>query len=514
MQAGEPTLTSRQLMARAGISRATLNNYIALGILPKPEVATASRGGRTIPRIGHFPAAAVDVVYRVNELKREGFTMAEIVSIVQSGTSAEPRPDAAPAADPRRGQAEGAPGNRGLRLTLDHVDQPAYMVNGRFELEWANDKAQADILGLEVKLSSDITERNIFSLFFQGGTVAQADSRDDILKLHMAIAKKRMPRTALLALDGDVDGADMDGLTRLYDEVEAETKGMGSIVRSTVNVAPRGQAPKWYDVYVSFFREGVFFVYTPAEDDKDALMNLLARRDIVIRDLLKKRRPYLTEVAVLVADLQDSMKICAELPPEEYFQLINDIWAAMEPKLRGFYATHGKHVGDGMLYYFLPQPDCSYALNAIRCAHEMQATMREISRVWRAKKNWLNELRLNIGLHEGQEWFGTYQTPTHIEFTVLGDTVNMAGRLSDFARQGSTWVSKAMLGKLSSKERQQVRYGIRRTGADGSEILVPETFSRVSNLVDLNDAKNHKFNDIAVLPVTEVLDVEPVQKKA
>ena len=173
---------------------------------------------------------------------------------------------------------------------------------------------------------------------------------------------------------------------------------MGSIVRSTVNVAPRGQTPRWYDVYVSFFGEGVFFVYTPAEDDKDALMNLLARRDIVIRDLLKKRRPY--------------------------------------------------------------------------------------------------------------------QTPTHTEFTVLGDTVNMAGRLSDFARQGSTWVSKAMLGKLSSKERQQVRYGIRRIGADGSEILVPETFSRVSNLVDLNDAKNHKFNDIAVMAVTEVLDVEPVQKKA
>jgi class 3 adenylate cyclase len=186
----------------------------------------------------------------------------------------------------------------------------------------------------------------------------------------------------------------------------------------------------------------------------------------------------------------------------------------MEPKLRQYYATHGKHVGDGMVYYFFPQPDCSYVLNAIRCAHEMKATMLEISRAWRARKNWLNDLKLNIGLHEGQEWFGTYQTPTHIEFTVLGDTINMAARLSDFARQGSIWVSKTMLGKLTARERESVRFGIRRQGTDGAEILVPATYSRIANLIDPATPKYAKISDIAMMAVTEVLDVAPAPAKA
>jgi class 3 adenylate cyclase len=51
----------------------------------------------------------------------------------------------------------------------------------------------------------------------------------------------------------------------------------------------------------------------------------------------------------------------------------------------------------------------------------------------------VNRLRLNIGIDEGQEWFGTYQTPTHVEVTALGETINRASRLSDFATDGTAW---------------------------------------------------------------------------
>ena len=58
----------------------------------------------------------------------------------------------------------------------------------------------------------------------------------------------------------------------------------------------------------------------------------------------------------------------------------------MEPKLRKFYATHGKHVVDGMVYYFFPQPDSNYAMNALLCAEEMKEAMREISKAWKERK--------------------------------------------------------------------------------------------------------------------------------
>ena len=337
------------------------------------------------------------------------------------------------------------------------------------------------------------------------GQARRAGDAEDLLGFHLSIAKNRLSKSALLTSDTEMSDDEVDTLARLYDETEAAKPGQ--ILHTQLNLAAVGEKEDWFDVYASFFREGIFFAFSPMSAEDDSLMALLARRDIVIRDLLKRRKPYLTPMAVIVADLQNSVKICAELPPEEYFELINEVWGAVEPMLRKYYATHGKHVGDGMVYYFFPQPDSSYVLNAIRCAQEMKAVIAGIDRAWKKRKNWTNELMLNIGLVEGREWFGTYQTPTHIEFTVLGDTINIAGRLSDFAREGSVWVTKNMLGQLTSKERDLLHFGIRRRDKDGEEILVPNTYSRISNLVDLDNPKYEKFRDIAVLPVAEIIDV-------
>jgi adenylate cyclase len=512
-------LTSKQLLSRTGISRATLYNYISLGILPKPTLAKIE--GRARP-VSHFSNQSLATIEQVNNLKRRGISMVEIATILQQESSDTVTQQQSPAneslaeierrnGDRRASSQKGIeplPGG-GIRLTIDQVTTPAYMVNTRFELEWANAEAVGHISSLSNGLARDISERNIFGLFYQDNNLMQADSRDELFKFHLSIAKHRFSRTALLTSDPDMEDANIDELGRLYDQTEPAP--LGQVLHTQLNLAPRGQSEQWVDIYASTFREGFFIVYVPANSQDDSLMQLLGRRDIVIRDLMKRRRPYLTQVAVVVADLQDSVKICAELPPEEYFELINDVWGAMEPNLRKYYATHGKHVGDGMVYYFFPQPDSNYAMNAMLCAEEMRESMHAISKAWKKRKNWTNELVLNIGLHEGQEWFGTYQTPTHVEVTVLGDTINMAARLSDFAREGTIWISKAMFGQLSSKERDRISYGVHRRGEDGTDILVPATYSRISNLLNLDDPKNLKFRDIAAMAVTEIVEVAKIE---
>ena len=237
------------------------------------------------------------------------------------------------------------------------------------------------------------------------------------------------------------------------------------------------------------------------------LLGMLEKRDDVIRNLLKKRLPVLTDVAVMVADLQSSVRICSELPPEEYFELINQIWATMEPIFRHYYGTHGKHVGDGMVYYFFPQPDSNYVYNALCCANRIREAMRKISKEWQLRKNWLNELYLNTGLNEGQEWLGVFHIETKIEFTVLGDTINHAARLSDFARQGALWATKNLMGKLSAEERNKVRFGVRRHDQERREVFVKATYSRVSELVDLDSPRHEKMRDISALAVTEIVEV-------
>ena len=162
-----------------------------------------------------------------------------------------------------------------------------------------------------------------------------------------------------------------------------------------------------------------------------------------------------------------------------------------------------------MVYYFLPQPDCNYAFNALLCAHELKAAMRKLSKEWQLRKGWLNDLYLNIGLNEGQEWLGVFHLETKVEFTVLGDTINHAARLSDFARGGSIWATKNLLSKLTPEERKRIRYGIRRKDADDHEILVGSTYSRISEMLDIEVPRNEKLYDIAGLSVTEVIEIGP-----
>ena len=57
--------------------------------------------------------------------------------------------------------------------------------------------------------------------------------------------------------------------------------------------------------------------------------------------------PSLVSLCVLVADLQDSVKIGAELPPAEYFELINRLWKTLAGSFQKYHGIYGKHAGDG-----------------------------------------------------------------------------------------------------------------------------------------------------------------------
>lgn len=510
-------LSSIEVIARTGISRATLNNYINLGLLPRPQVGSPQANTATSARqIGYFPEDTLLRIARIKALKKQGLAMADIalqlnaapktqdtrtqdkgtpqmLSAQPENTVIESGPQAASNKLPETGP---------LRLTIDRVPYPAYMVNYNMELTWYNEEARTGLLGSFEKLSADIKERAVLDYLAAGNYGGRNENREALNQLHMQMGKHRVANAlgnAALGVTGTLAGV-------------ASTPP-GPLAELPLSLYAEDGTQEDYRVYVSYFREGIFIVYARDETGHNSLLGLLERRDEVIRNLLKKRLPVLTEVAVMVADLQNSVRICSELPPEEYFELINQIWSTMEPIFRRYYSTHGKHVGDGMVYYFFPQPDCSYILNALRCASEMHEAMRRISKEWQLRKNWLNELYLNTGLNEGQEWLGVFHVETKVEFTVLGDTINHAARLSDFASNGSIWASKNFIGKLTTEERGLIRFGVKRRNQEGHEVFVQSSYSRVSELVDLDSPRFEKLRDIGAMAITEVIEVVPKQSK-
>lgn len=277
-----------------------------------------------------------------------------------------------------------------------------------------------------------------------------------------------------------LDGNQLGVLKELYEQVQP--LGKEPVVHFPAMLfSPEGELTP-YDLYVCFYREGIFFTYSPVKLEDDFLLEFLGKRNQVINQLLKKRKPYLTGVTVMVADVQNSIKICSELPAEEYFELINNIWQESAPIFRKFYGTYGKHAGDGMVYYFFPQLDCDYKLNAIQCSLDLQKMMKKITQQWQSRKGWFSDIFLNIGLNEGQEWFGSYHAGDHVEFTVLGETINYTSRISDFARSGSIWTTKSMLNQIPQGKREKINFGITRKAHNGESIFVGDTYANVDSL--------------------------------
>ena len=157
-----------------------------------------------------------------------------------------------------------------------------------------------------------------------------------------------------------------------------------------------------------------------------------------------------------------------------------------------------------MVYYFFPQPDCDYKLNAIQCSLELQQMMKQITQQWQSRKGWFSELQLNIGINEGQEWFGSFHAGGHVEFTVLGETINHASRVSDFARNGTIWTTKSMLNQIPSEKRKRIVFGISRKTNHGDTVYVTDTYASLGSLTDEEHGNNKKFRDVNMLPITEI----------
>lgn len=520
-------LSSKQLIEITGISRATLNNYVALGILPAPIIKAPSENEGRATRLGYFEEAAAERIKQVQMLKREGMSMAQIARDLNdalpqdapsapsdnaSGAGEEPLQDRSASTTMVSSDAEqGSLGklpmtsfsqNLSFDGTIEDLPGPAYMVNNNFELIWWNKNAQHTFFHHNQELPGDLESRNLLKLLFGTESGSNPDRMRDLLQPHLAAAKKRLSQQALMKVYSTLNGSQLGMLKDLYEQVEAVGKAPmihfpAMLVDSKGELAP-------HDLYICFYREGIFFTYSPVVLEDDYLLEFLSKRNQVINELLRQRKPYLTDVTVMVADVQNSIKICSELPAEEYFELINTIWQKSAPIFRKYYGTYGKHAGDGMVYYFFPQPDCDYKLNAIRCSLELQSMMKEITQQWQARKGWFSDILLNIGINEGQEWFGSYHAGGHVEFTVLGETINYASRISDFARNGSIWATKSMLNQIPQAEREKISFGITRTSHTNESVFVTDTYSSISNLIDEDHPASDKFKDIDMIPVTEI----------
>lgn len=494
-------LSIEEVCRRTGLSRITLNNYVRRGLIPKPDLCRdRSPGGRYRKR-SFFEPSVLERLATIQRLKAEGHSLSAIadrLSLQDRGVVPLPGVQMPPPT-PRKLE---------VPASITQIGYPAYLLNRNWDIEWINEAAEQLIFNRTISKIATLEDRHFFKLLLTTPARQMVTEFEAFVESHLPLIQGDLPTPTHNPLLASLSRESIEWLARMWPG-EAGPK-VGPIDQREETIRFGRTTINRYHRVAALFREGTLVIWIPAVVNMTPILDLLIGRRQVITDLLMHKLPALCSMAVLVADLQNSVKICADLPPEEYFQLIKEIWGKLEDLFRTNQATMGKHIGDGVVQYFLAKHGrpWEHFANALLCAQAIRDCMGSVSTSWRAKKQWTNDLMMNIGVHEGREWFGYISSSPAPEFTALGDTVNIAARLSSFARDGTLWVSKHFLSSLPTELIEHVRYGIRRRTADGGELLVPQTYSRVLDLLEQESNRNHKHLDIANLSVTEILQVD------
>jgi adenylate cyclase len=134
------------------------------------------------------------------------------------------------------------------------------------------------------------------------------------------------------------------------------------------------------------------------------------------------------EAAILMLDIRGFTRLSAEIKPDDLITLLTDYQARVVPIIQRHGGSIDKFLGDGIMATFgAAVTSESYAADAVR----------SVERVIKAAESWAQELQrahkpvLNIGaaVTTGSIVFGAVGDATRMEYTVIGEVVNLAAKL-------------------------------------------------------------------------------------
>ncbi|MGQ9920876.1 MAG: CHASE2 domain-containing protein [Desulfobacca sp.] len=134
------------------------------------------------------------------------------------------------------------------------------------------------------------------------------------------------------------------------------------------------------------------------------------------------------EVTVLFADLAGFTMISEGLTPEKLIQLLNEYFTTMTDIILARRGTLDKYIGDAiMAFWGAPLSLPEHASLACATALAMQQALHPLQEAW--QEQGLPSLEVRIGLHTGPAIVGNVGSRERFNYTVMGDTVNLASRL-------------------------------------------------------------------------------------
>lgn len=149
------------------------------------------------------------------------------------------------------------------------------------------------------------------------------------------------------------------------------------------------------------------------------------------------------QATVLFADISGFTSLSEGLEPMTINNLLNDYFTLID-KVAGEFSGHiDKYIGDcAMILFGAPHADKEHSLNAVKCAVEIQRLLCQFN--LERQQQELLTVEFCIGINSGTMLAGNMGSEKRMEYTVVGNAVNLASRLSSVASAGQIIVTKKL----------------------------------------------------------------------
>ena len=136
-------------------------------------------------------------------------------------------------------------------------------------------------------------------------------------------------------------------------------------------------------------------------------------------------------VTVLFADIRGFTSMSETMPAQHVSEILNEYFTEMEPIISKYNGIINKFIGDAVMAIFgEPIQDKNHAANAVRCGYEMLLKVKELQKKWAEEGK--PKIEIGIGINTGEVFVGNIGSVNRMEYTVIGDTVNLASRLESY----------------------------------------------------------------------------------
>lgn len=162
----------------------------------------------------------------------------------------------------------------------------------------------------------------------------------------------------------------------------------------------------------------------------------------VLDEIIRNRMDYRkagagskVEITVLFSDIRGFTTFSENTPPDRVVEMLNCYFSRMAEIILKYNGTLDKYIGDAiMAFWGAPVPIADHAERAVLTAIEMLSALNDVNKTLKIK-GYDFELKIGIGINTGIATIGNIGSEKKLNYTIVGDTVNLASRLEGLTKE-------------------------------------------------------------------------------